>query len=95
MFNRANALLALAPQRQLPTLMVAVGHAVWFGDDAALTALADEHGCASSVETQHRLDEGTALRQTLKHYSGAMFHYEGEWYWGSIDSTISRHGWVT
>ncbi len=82
MFNRANALLALAPQGQLPTLMVAVGNAVWFGDDAALTALADEHGCASSVETQHRLDEGTALRQTLKHYSGAMFHYEGEWYWG-------------
>ena len=26
--------------------------------------------------------EGTALRDRLGHYQGAMFYFEGEWYWG-------------
>ena len=29
-----------------------------------------------------RLDSGTAHRAELKHYSGAMFYYGKEWYWG-------------
>jgi hypothetical protein len=62
--------------------MVAVGDAFWRGDDGALTELITEHGCASPEETEQRLSAGTALRADLKHYSGAMFYYEGEWYWG-------------
>jgi 2-hydroxychromene-2-carboxylate isomerase len=32
--------------------------------------------------TAERLAAGTARRQELNHYSGAMFYYGGEWYWG-------------
>jgi 2-hydroxychromene-2-carboxylate isomerase len=28
------------------------------------------------------LQAGTALRKKLGHYQGAMFYFEGEWYWG-------------
>ena len=28
------------------------------------------------------VEAGTAKRAELKHYSGAMFYYGGEWYWG-------------
>ena len=80
--DKANAVLALAPQARLPALMMAVGDAFWRGDDGALTELIKEHGCASPEETEQRLSAGTALRADLKHYSGAMFYYEGEWYWG-------------
>ena len=80
--SQANALLANAPQADLPRLMATVGDALWSGDEAALATLADEHGCASPENTEARLNAATALRAQLKHYSGAMFHYEGEWYWG-------------
>ena len=80
--SQANALLANAPQADLPRLMATVGDALWSGDEAALATLADEHGCTSPENTEARLNAATALRAQLKHYSGAMFHYEGEWYWG-------------
>ena len=31
---------------------------------------------------QERQSAGNNLRSKLGHYSGAMFYYEGEWYWG-------------
>ena len=77
-----NALLANVTQAELTTLMAKVGDALWSGDEAALATLVDQHGCASPEDTEARLKAGTALRAQLKHYSGAMFHYEGEWYWG-------------
>jgi 2-hydroxychromene-2-carboxylate isomerase len=80
--SQANALLANVPQAELPKLMATVGDALWSGDEAALATLTDQHGCASSEDTEARLNAATALRAQLKHYSGAMFHYEGEWYWG-------------
>ena len=80
--SQANALLATAPQADLPRLIATVGDALWSSDETALATLADEHGCASPEDTEARLNAATALRAQLKHYSGAMFHYEGEWYWG-------------
>jgi 2-hydroxychromene-2-carboxylate isomerase len=80
--SQVNTLLANVPQAELTTLMASVGDALWSGDEVALAALADQHGCASLEDTEARLDVATALRAQLKHYSGAMFHYEGEWYWG-------------
>ena len=80
--SQANALLATAPQADLPRLIATVGDALWSSDETALVTLADEHGCASPEDTEARLNAATALRAQLKHYSGAMFHYEGEWYWG-------------
>ena len=62
--------------------MATVGDALWSGDEAALATLTDQHGCASPEDIEARLNAAKALRAQLKHYSGAMFHYEGEWYWG-------------
>jgi 2-hydroxychromene-2-carboxylate isomerase len=80
--SQVNSLLANVPQAVLPRLMATAGDALWCRDDAALGALIDQHGCASPEDTEARMSAATALRAQLKHYSGAMFHYEGEWYWG-------------
>ena len=80
--SQVNSLLANVPQTELPRLMATAGDALWSSDEAALGALVDQHGCASLEDTEARLNAATALRAQLKHYSGAMFHYEGEWYWG-------------
>jgi len=33
-------------------------------------------------EVERQLNNSNRLRQELGHYSGAMFYYAGEWYWG-------------
>jgi 2-hydroxychromene-2-carboxylate isomerase len=61
---------------------ITAGHALHAGDRAALEALAGRLGAAAPEQAKHRLDAAFALRRRLGHYLGAMFHYEGEWYWG-------------
>ncbi len=45
-------------------------------------------------------ERGAKLRARLGHYSGAMFHFEGEWYWGLDrlgyleDRLMSACGWT-
>ena len=80
--SQVNSLLANVPQAELPGLMATAGDALWSSDEAALGVLFDQHGCASPEDSEARLNAATTLRAQLKHYSGAMFHYEGEWYWG-------------
>ena len=36
----------------------------------------------STEEIERQLSKSNNLRQELGHYSGAMFYYAGEWYWG-------------
>ena len=43
--------------------------------------LQDKMGGAEG-SLQERQSSGNNLRNKLGHYSGAMFYYEGEWYWG-------------
>ena len=59
-----------------------VGRALWAGDEAAMQSLAATHGCASDEQTAEKIVAGSRRRTELKHYSGAMFYYAGEWYWG-------------
>jgi 2-hydroxychromene-2-carboxylate isomerase len=59
-----------------------VGRALWADDEAELKALAERHGSVSAAETAARIEAGTTRRKELKHYSGAMFYYGQEWYWG-------------
>jgi 2-hydroxychromene-2-carboxylate isomerase len=47
-----------------------------------LEHLAADHGVVTPEEASVAIEAGTAKRRELKHYSGAMFHYGGEWYWG-------------
>lgn len=60
--------------------IAAVSEALWSGNGGVLAGLAEKG--ASVDELNAALDGGSALLAEKKHYSGAMFHYGGEWYWG-------------
>ena len=78
----ATAVLAAQDSESLVECAAHVGNALWSGDAARLQGLADSLGSVSESEREARLDSGTARRTELKHYSGAMFYYGKEWYWG-------------
>jgi 2-hydroxychromene-2-carboxylate isomerase len=47
--------------------------------------LAEHYGLGPKATENNVIEnwpDGGALREKLGHYSGAMFHYGGEWYWG-------------
>jgi 2-hydroxychromene-2-carboxylate isomerase len=83
--------LALLAQRVLAsaiargafaTQAAQVGSALFAGDRRALEALAAAAGATSEADARAACAAGSALRERLGHYLGAMFHYGGEWYWG-------------
>jgi 2-hydroxychromene-2-carboxylate isomerase len=78
----AQRILASATAGDFPQLAVTVGRALWSGNPPALRELADRFGESSAEETEAQLAKGNARRKKLGHYSGAMFYYGGEWYWG-------------
>ena len=55
-----------------------LGTALWTG------APADQLGSSASGGGEAAVDSGNTLRKQLGHYAGAMFYFEGEWYW-SVD----------
>jgi len=59
-----------------------VGDALWRGDLTRLEEISTRLAPASRDATRSAIEAGSALRRRLGHYLGAMFHYEGEWYWG-------------
>jgi len=80
---RAEQILAAVAQEDFPEAAVAAGQAVWADDEEALAALSGRYGETSRAEAEAGVARGTARRAELKHYSAAMFHYGGEWYWGA------------
>jgi 2-hydroxychromene-2-carboxylate isomerase len=81
--SRANAILAGVSAAEFPQVATAVGVAIFGGDaDVALKALESDYGVATAAVTEQALDDGDSRQEELKHYSGAMFYYAGEWYWG-------------
>lgn len=57
-----------------------ISHALWAGDKAGLiqaNATPAPHDAALRA-----LEDGTDTLKEMGHYSGATFHYGGEWYWG-------------
>ncbi len=81
--ERAGRVIAAASPGEVPEVAVAAGNALWSGDEAALEALCQAHGSVEASELSARIAAGNALREREGHYSGAMFHYAGEWYWGA------------
>ncbi len=59
-----------------------LGHAVWSGSRDAMQAATQGRETADGEAVQRALAAGAARREQLGHYSGAMFHYGKEWYWG-------------
>ncbi|MEM7218513.1 MAG: DsbA family protein [Pseudomonadota bacterium] len=80
--ERAQSLLAGADDATFMQLAPRIGSALLGNDDAALADLASTHAAADAATTAARVAAGNARRAELGHYSGAMFHYAGEWYWG-------------
>lgn len=66
-------------------LATSAGRALWFEDDASIREIEANAevglGPAPSLRSE-ALQAGNALREKWGHYSGAMFHYGGTWYWG-------------
>lgn len=78
----AAAILAAQDSDRFIERAAAVGCALWSDDAAALNTLAEQYGRAPANVISERIAAGTKRRDELKHYSGAMFYYGGEWYWG-------------
>jgi 2-hydroxychromene-2-carboxylate isomerase len=72
---------ALSPQQRLAGLLQ-ISNAIWSDDYESLLRLKDKFGVASNVQSLAEVSSGDARQAELKHYSGAMFYYGGEWYWG-------------
>ena len=79
---RAQCILAAVAPAEFPEAAVAVGQALVAGDGTALEALGAQYGSVAPARAQQAVVAGTARRKALQHYSGAMFHYGGQWYWG-------------
>jgi 2-hydroxychromene-2-carboxylate isomerase len=77
----AERCLAAAEPGEFATRAYEVGQALWAGG-ASLGPVAERFGPTSPEAALAARRAGTELRAKLGHYSGAMFHYGGEWYWG-------------
>ena len=71
----ADYLAQLSPEDAIAELSK-VSTAVWSNDTSAVPD-ADGAGVGAAA-----LEAGAARLKALRHYSGAMFYYGGEWYWG-------------
>ena len=78
----ARSILANLNNQDFVAYAATVGHALWSGSEVALQELGKVHGFSSLEEEKAKYQNGNTRRDSLKHYSGAMFYYGGEWYWG-------------
>jgi 2-hydroxychromene-2-carboxylate isomerase len=79
---QAQCILAAVTAADFPEAAVAVGQALLTGDADGLATLASRYGSVAEARAREALASGTARRRQLKHYSGAMFFYGDQWYWG-------------
>ncbi len=63
-------------------LAASLGQALWSNDGEALAALTDGLPTETDAAVEAYIEKGVQRRAELGHYSAAMFHFAGEWYWG-------------
>ncbi|HEX3407708.1 MAG TPA: DsbA family protein [Caulobacteraceae bacterium] len=73
-------LVAAARSRGFSEVAAEVGRALWRDDQRALATW--EPVAAEPDEAAAAVAVGGAERARRGHYLGAMFHFEGEWFWG-------------
>jgi 2-hydroxychromene-2-carboxylate isomerase len=79
----ANAILCQVSAGAFAQIAIAVGEAIYSAEaKQRLDDLAHTHGAATSEQSRVTVFRGDRRLAELKHYSGAMFYYAGEWYWG-------------
>ena len=79
---KATAILAAQDSKGFIDCAADVGRAMWADNYTELEQLVEQYGTVSVEVLQKKLLEGKERRTALKHYSGAMFYYGDEWYWG-------------
>lgn len=81
--QQANNILANTTETNFAEVAVALGEAVFCETaSASLQTLQDRYGALTATQTEAALARGDKRRAELQHYSGGMFYYAGEWYWG-------------
>ena len=78
----ASSILAAQDSAQFVARAAEVGSALWGDDELRLKQLSQQWGCASDIAAREAVAAGTQRQNDLKHYSGGMFYYGEEWYWG-------------
>lgn len=78
----AQRILAGLDNVDFPDVAPLVGDALWTNSPDAMAELARRHPPVDPAVAEQRIAAGDERRDRLGHYSGAMFHYGGEWYWG-------------
>jgi len=79
---QATRILAAVTITDFPGAAVEVGNALWSGNSDELKALASQYGTVDATTAEKAVAAGSERRDKLGHYSGAMFYYGEEWYWG-------------
>jgi len=79
---QAQAILAGLNTHDFIAHAATVNAALWRDDKQALQQLSEQFGKGNKQQTEAVIKAGNSRRAELKHYSGAMFYYGGEWYWG-------------
>lgn len=72
------AMRAISRLQAVGPALIEVGDLYWRNQEARLA----KYSLMSTSEAQASMKAGTALRDKLGHYQGAMLYYENEWYWG-------------
>ena len=80
--KKASAILAAQTAEKFIQRAAEIGKALWAADGARLGSLALLYGSVPESEAERKTLKGTERRGQLGHYSGAMFFYGEEWYWG-------------
>lgn len=80
--RKAARILAASSAEVFVERAAEVGVAVWAGDRGGLETLGQEMSFADDDRVRGAIAEGSARRKRLGHYSGGMFFYGSEWFWG-------------
>jgi len=76
--NRANDVLAgYLAQLEFAEIAIELGTNLWKNQAIETPALA-----SAAPNGMQAVSNGNALRESLGHYQGAMFYFDGEWFWG-------------
>lgn len=78
----AQAILANFTDQQFVNHAADVSTAFWQLDRIGLEQLSKQYGLSNREQITAKIEQGNQRRAALKHYSGGMFYYAGEWYWG-------------
>lgn len=88
---RVNRILATQGPGRFASAATVLGRQLWGGNRF------EEADLPSEALGRARLAAGARLRARLGHYMGAMFHFEGDWYWGldrlcHLEARLAREG---